>query len=348
MPNLRSYYRMTKKGKVVNVYATDGTNYYCDVQLLKNDESEDENEAIIPKVEIPIMWAGNDRGIVAPPEVGVLCDVSYYDGDPNFPRVSNFRYQSQRVPDGVQPGELLIQKGIGNYFKMTRDGSRIEKISNDFDQSINNDLTQDIGGDRTITTDGNSSEIIRGDRTITVDGKTTREEKGELNWNLKELEINTDAKFTALAGGSLDLGGGSVNMVSEGSLSTVAAGEINTQSSTYKQTITNAPPVTAEESYDFQSIAGNYKLWLMTGLYDISNTATSLHERLTAGIDFQVDILKTLDKTISKINELTVGTGTGNSSTPLNGADLASIQTEIQTKTQELEMEKTTLGLLLK
>ena len=106
-PDLRHYYRMTKKAKVVASYASDG-NYYCDVQPLRNDETVDEAEPVVPKVEIPIMWAGPKRGVVCPPEVGTYCDLSYYDGDPNYPRIGNFRWHSMDAPEAALT-EFVIQ-----------------------------------------------------------------------------------------------------------------------------------------------------------------------------------------------------------------------------------------------
>ena len=82
MPDLRTYYRMTRKAKVVAAYASDGR-YFADVQPLRNDETPDPAEPVIPQVEIPVLWGGPKRGIVCPPAAGTLCDHSYYDGDPN-------------------------------------------------------------------------------------------------------------------------------------------------------------------------------------------------------------------------------------------------------------------------
>ena len=96
-PDLRSYYRVTRKAKVVTAYASDGQ-YFADVQPLRNDETPDPNEPIIPHVEIPILWGGPNRGLVCPPQAGTLCDLSYYDGDPNYPRISNFRWQGNGAP----------------------------------------------------------------------------------------------------------------------------------------------------------------------------------------------------------------------------------------------------------
>jgi hypothetical protein len=107
MPDLRHYYRMTKKARVVASYASDGK-YYCDVQPLRNDETVDEAEPVVPKVEIPILWAGPKRGVVCPPVVGTFCDLSYYDGDPNYPFVSNFRWHDMVAPEAAL-NEYVIQ-----------------------------------------------------------------------------------------------------------------------------------------------------------------------------------------------------------------------------------------------
>lgn len=107
MPDLRHYSRPPKKGKVVASYASDG-NYYCDVQPLRNDETVDDKEPVISKVEIPVLWGGPNRGVVCPPAIGVHCDITYYDGDPNYPRVSNFRWHGMRAPK-VDLNEFIIQ-----------------------------------------------------------------------------------------------------------------------------------------------------------------------------------------------------------------------------------------------
>ncbi len=116
MPDLRSYYRVVRKARVVKTYASNGR-YFCDVQPLRNDESPDPNEPVMPKVEIPVLWAGPKRGVVCPPEVGTYCDLEYYDGDPNYPRISNFRWHGNEAP-GVEIGALIIQKAPGTSIKI--------------------------------------------------------------------------------------------------------------------------------------------------------------------------------------------------------------------------------------
>ncbi len=108
MPDLRHYYRMTKKAKVVAVYESSGE-YFCDVQPLRNDESADPKEPVVPRVALPVLWGGPDRGVVCPPVTGALCDLSYYDGDPNYPFISNIRWGGGNNAPKAELNEFVIQ-----------------------------------------------------------------------------------------------------------------------------------------------------------------------------------------------------------------------------------------------
>ncbi|MGD9809633.1 MAG: baseplate assembly protein [Deferribacterales bacterium] len=116
MPNLRKYYRVVRKAKVVATYASNGK-YYCDVQPMRNDESVDDDEPVLKRVEIPVIWAGSARGIICPPAVGSHCDLEYYDGDPSFPRISNFRWHENGAPSAAVD-ELIIQQQDGVYIRI--------------------------------------------------------------------------------------------------------------------------------------------------------------------------------------------------------------------------------------
>ena len=149
MPDLRAYYRMTRKAKIVASYASDGR-YFADVQPLRNDESPDPAEPVIPQVEIPIMWGG-------PPAAGTLCDLSYYDGDPNYPRISNFRWQGNTAPEcGLD--ELIIQQTPGVSLKIEKDGSFLTISPKNW--------TVEIGGNAVIKTGGNATVEAAGTLTL--------------------------------------------------------------------------------------------------------------------------------------------------------------------------------------
>jgi hypothetical protein len=149
MPDFRAYYRITRKAQVVKAYASDGK-YWADVQPLLNDDSPDPNEPVVPKVEIPIMWAGPSRGIVCPPEKGTFCDLSYYDGDPDYPRISNFRWTGMQAPK-VEIGGLIIQRQPGTYIKIDAENNIIHVTPANGSENIGGDWTINVAGNAAIT-----------------------------------------------------------------------------------------------------------------------------------------------------------------------------------------------------
>ena len=158
MPDLRAYYRVPRKGKVVAVYASDG-NYWADVQPLRNDETVDASEPVLPKVEIPVLWGGPKRGVVCPPAVGTLCDITYYDGDPDYPRISNFRWQGNAAPE-CELDAFIIQAEPGVCIKI--DAAR------QIIQLTPGNLAATAGGDSLAEIAGNKTETIGGTWTITA------------------------------------------------------------------------------------------------------------------------------------------------------------------------------------
>lgn len=183
MPNLRGYYRMTRKAKIVASYASDGR-YFADVQPLRNDESADPEEPVIPRVEIPVFWGGPRRGIVCPPAVGTLCDLSYYDGDPNYPRISNFRWQGNDAPDcGLE--ELIIQQRPGVSLKIEKDGSFLTVSP----------------GNWTVTVEGNAT--VKAGKNAIVEAADTLTIKAP---QIKELGNKTSAGYGGGSGESTETG----------------------------------------------------------------------------------------------------------------------------------------------
>lgn len=145
MPNLRGYYRVPRKGRVVKSYASDGS-YWADVQPLRNDDSDDAGEPVITRIEIPVLWGGPDRGVVCPPTVGTLCDITYYDGDPDYPRISNFRWERNKAP-ACELGAFVIQQKPGVYVQITPAGNIVHKTDADLVNEIEGSKQETVGAD---------------------------------------------------------------------------------------------------------------------------------------------------------------------------------------------------------
>ncbi|CAN2042505.1 Baseplate assembly protein [Candidatus Magnetomoraceae bacterium gMMP-15] len=187
MPNLRHYYRVVRKAKVIKTYASNGS-YWADVQPLRNDESIDENEPVITQAEIPVLWGGKNRGIVCPPEVGTYCDLEYYDGDPNYPRISNFRWHGNKAPD-VEIGGLIIQKEAGTSIKIDSQKNIIQITPGNWNVNIGGDTNISVEGKTTIISNstieldggsGNVTGIVTQDCTCAFTGKPHSDYSGNI------------------------------------------------------------------------------------------------------------------------------------------------------------------------
>ncbi len=119
-PDLRQYYRVVRKAKIVTAYPCEGQ-FYADVQPLRNDETEDASEPVVPRIALPVLWGGPNRGVVCPPVPGTLCDLSYYDGDPNYPFISNIRWGMGMGAPKAELNEFVIQLEPGVEIRIDRE-----------------------------------------------------------------------------------------------------------------------------------------------------------------------------------------------------------------------------------
>jgi phage baseplate assembly protein gpV len=143
MPDLRRYYRVVRKAKVVKTYAAGGV-YYADVQPLRNDESDDLNEPVVTHVEIPIIWAGQNRGVACPPVVGAYCDLSYYDGDPDYPRISNLRWHGMGAP-AIDVNGFIIQQKPGVHIQIDPEGNISRMTESNIDDVAGENISHSAG-----------------------------------------------------------------------------------------------------------------------------------------------------------------------------------------------------------
>lgn len=148
MPNFRKYYRVTRKAEVIRSYPSNGR-YWADVQPLLNDETPDPHEPVIPKVEIPVLWTGPERGVICPPAMGTRCDLSYYDGDPNFPRICNFRWEGGKAP-ACDVGAFIIQLEPGVSIEIEADKRIVTLTSSDVETEAGCKWTVKAANEATI------------------------------------------------------------------------------------------------------------------------------------------------------------------------------------------------------
>ncbi len=184
MPDLRNYYRMTKKAKVVASYPADGQ-YFVDVQPLRNDESPDEGEPVVPHVAVPVIWGGPNRGVICPPTVGTLCDLSYYDGDPNYPFISNIRWGLGQSTPEAELNEFVIQLEPGVEIRIDKEKKIITLTPQDVETEAGQTWTVKAGTTATVEAPqiilkGNVTTTGTDGGTGTVEETANRTQKGSL------------------------------------------------------------------------------------------------------------------------------------------------------------------------
>lgn len=149
-PDLRKYYRMPRKGRIVASYPSEGGQWFADVQPLRNDESEDTNEPVLPKLELPVLWGGINRGVVCPPAVGTYCVIGYLDGDPSYPFIMDIRWYDQQAP-AAELTEFIIQQEPGVYIKVDKAHKIITVTPSNIEHEIGENWTVNVGDSATIT-----------------------------------------------------------------------------------------------------------------------------------------------------------------------------------------------------
>lgn len=166
-PDLRKLIALPRRAKVTAVKPAGGT-YVCSVQPVLNDGRPDPKAPVIPDVEIPVIWAGPDRGIVCPPKVGEFCDVGFYDGDPNWPFIMNFR------PSSAPAAELdgfVIQHSPDILLGFEPDGTAVvkaPKIRATATESIEAEAPEVTVKGRDVTMEASVVEITAGRVTVTA------------------------------------------------------------------------------------------------------------------------------------------------------------------------------------
>lgn len=156
MPDFRAYCRMPVKGVVVKTYDAADGRYWADVQPCRNDESIDDREPVIPRVEIPIFWGGPQRGLVCPPLVGTRCVVNFFGGDPNYPFIAHFRWHGNGAPD-CEVGGIIIQRAPGTHIKVDAENNIIHITPADALADIGGDKQESVGGSWTIQVAGEAT-----------------------------------------------------------------------------------------------------------------------------------------------------------------------------------------------
>lgn len=160
-----SGYQYPIRCRVVKLHETGGVvtdfdkRYAVDVQPLDKNGADDLCKPVIPDVAIPVIWAGNNRGLYCLPQIGAIVRVGFYYWDAAMPYVDAVLADGYKTPTHVANSFLLQQA----------DGVKIE-IKN------NGDINISSGDSKLILTKAGAVNISA--KTIDVNGGTINVDNG--------------------------------------------------------------------------------------------------------------------------------------------------------------------------
>ncbi len=114
-------YSHTIKAEVVRVYEDKENQYFVDLQPLDKHGNIDKNKPVIPKVKLPVIWGGKDRGVFALPEPKTRVRIGFDYNDPACPYVDEILWEGHDVPK-VSRGSFIIQHSKGIRIEIMADG----------------------------------------------------------------------------------------------------------------------------------------------------------------------------------------------------------------------------------
>jgi phage baseplate assembly protein gpV len=148
---------------------------------------------------------------------GTHCDLSYYDGDPNFPRISNFRWHDMDAPEAAL-NEFVIQLEPGVEIRIDRQKHIVTLTPETVRTEAGQDIQETAGANWTIQAGANANieagaavNVIAPQ--INIEGNLTMSGAGGGSGSNKETGSKEHTGDYALSGsmtisGSLTVGGG--------------------------------------------------------------------------------------------------------------------------------------------
>jgi hypothetical protein len=210
--------------------------YAVDVQPLTPAGATDPDAPTLRALPLPVIAAGQGRGIYGFPEIGARVLYAFAYGLASHPCILAVYPQGQALP-ALAPGDLLIQQGEGAHLRfdargnltlqtdgrLTVDSHTREVAADDtiethgsLAQTVDGDLAQTIGGRLLRTVLGALVQQIGGDLRSAVLGSAERTVAGEVNELAggKYEQAALDYKLTVVPGvGKVSLGNGAVELL---------------------------------------------------------------------------------------------------------------------------------------
>lgn len=357
LPEIDGGYHLARKGKIVAISdppdeekgkASDRFRpyYSVDIQMLKADMTDDKSQPVIEALPLPGMMLGNESGLYGFPEVGMIVVIAFAYGSPGHPYVQCVLTENATLPRCL-PGEQIWQHSPGNHLSPKR--ANLSKIDSSPEEPDPLNIDSLPGSYQKADKQGNWERVTNGRITEdSMDRKVMADEVEEVFGKiLKKVSGNDkeeiDGTKTIEALGTLLLRASNIHTTSLGSSSsTTVGGHQQLIGQMFKQTLGTGGVVNiALGDYKVETNAGSIEQGNLIGSMGVEKTGLlKLENQMVQGGLKQIleEFLDLIDAFIKASENITVATGTGNSSTPLNKAEFAQLKTPMMKLKQLIKM----------
>jgi hypothetical protein len=178
-PELAAGHHLPRFARVINsadkAQAGDENNpfrprFAVDIQLLDEDGRDDEKVPLYKAVSLPVMFGGNEQGLLAMPTEGTLVEIAFAYGRSDKPFIRTVLGDAWSLPD-IEPGEQLQQQRYEVFDRIDAAGNKTDatdqkKEGRAFEELQQADRYLGAFGSHEINVEQHSKENIAGQKLI--------------------------------------------------------------------------------------------------------------------------------------------------------------------------------------
>ena len=272
-PDFLHHMRFSLLGKVVKVYED---NYRVDVIV-----GEEPDTLALPYIPVNSIFAQDNYGVWALPEVDAEVTVSFYEGDVTNPYVDAPIFYNNKAPQGFKTGTIALVGKHGQKIILKPDSSEVVIIANSI-KTIRTGSNHEVTiGDETKESVGNVTEKIKGNRTKQIYGTDRKESKSqtikvsgltEEEHGRRKIKVKGESEHRIMGNSNQTVGGNLSSKVLGSKQSAVVGAKQEIVGGSYSLVIANGP-TPQPNAYSISATAGNISFNTIAGIIQLGGSA---------------------------------------------------------------------------
>jgi len=268
-PDFHHHMRFSLLGKVVKVYEDD---YRVDVVV-----GEDPDILALPNIPVNSLFAQDNYGIWALPELDAEVTISFFEGDVTKPYVESPVFYNNKAPANFKTGTIAIVGKQKQKIIFSPDKSEISIVAENI-KTIRTGSNYEVTiGDETNETAGDSNKKIMGNRNKQINGKDEKKSKSqtikvlgltEEEYGRQKIKIKGESEHKIMGNSNQTVGGNLSSKILGSKQSAVIGAKQQIIGSSYSLVIANGPTPNPT-AYSISTTTGNIAFNPLSGLIQL-------------------------------------------------------------------------------